>query len=76
VARQCNAWTLPYSVSVADNVDVKDGQVVSDTLRKRLEMVARDARVYGQLLARQRGADLDGGDHCFLARLRPTKNQA
>jgi FMN reductase len=73
VARQCNAWTLPYSVSVADKVDVKDGQIVNEGLRKRLEMVSRDARVYGQLLARQRQADFDCQDNCFLARLRPTK---
>jgi FMN reductase len=74
VARQCNAWTLPYSVAVADNVDVKDAQVVSEPRRKRLEMVARDARVYGELLARQRHADLHCTDNCFLARLRPAKS--
>src|SRR4051812_46688094 len=62
VARQCYAWSLPYGVSFADQVDVKDEQVVSEALRKRLEMLARDLRVYGEILARQRRADLDGID--------------
>ncbi|HWQ93866.1 MAG TPA: NAD(P)H-dependent oxidoreductase [Clostridia bacterium] len=70
VARQCNAWTLPYGVSFADKVDVRDGQIVSDTLRKRLEMLARDARVYGWLIARQRSEDLTSSDAGFLARQR------
>src|SRR5256885_16872448 len=41
VARQCYAWTLPYGVSFADEEDVKDGKLVSDTLKKRLEMFVR-----------------------------------
>ena len=57
VARQCYAWTLPYGVCLADDVDVKDGQIVSEALRERLEMLTRDLRVYGQLLARQRRTD-------------------
>src|SRR5213075_1570007 len=60
VARQCYAWCLPYGVSFADKVDVKDDQIVSDSLRTRLEILARDVRVYGQLLAAQRRADLAG----------------
>ena len=70
VARQCYAWSLPYGVAFADKVDVKDGQIVSDTLRQRLEMLVRDARVYGELLARQRHADLAGAEPGFLARHR------
>jgi FMN reductase len=70
VARQCYAWTLPYGVSFADGHDVKDGQIVSDTFKKRLEMLVRDTRIYGQLLTRQRRADLHGTDPGFLARLR------
>ena len=60
VARQCYAWTLPYGVSLTEDVDVKDGQIVSDALKQRLEMLIRDLRVYGELLARQRRADLAG----------------
>ena len=70
VARQCYAWTLPYGVSFTDGIDVKDGQVVSDSLKQRLEMLVRDLRVYGDLLARQRHADLSGTEPGFLARHR------
>ena len=70
VARQCYAWTLPYGVSLIEDVDVKDGQIASDTLRERLDMFVRDLRVYGELLARQRRTDLAGTDPGFLARHR------
>ena len=70
VARQCYAWTLPYGVCLTDDVDVKDGQIVSEALRQRLEILIRDVRVYGQLLAHQRHADLAGTDPGFLARHR------
>jgi NAD(P)H-dependent FMN reductase len=70
IARQCYAWTLPYGVSFTEEVDVRDGQIVSDTLRKRLDMLLRDARVYGALLARQRRADLACEDPGFMAKHR------
>ena len=70
VARQCYAWTLPYGVSLVEEADVKDGQIVSETLQQRLEMLVRDLRVYGELLARQRRADLAGAEPGFLARHR------
>ena len=70
VARQCYAWTLPYGVSFMDKVDVVDGQVASEPLKQRLQILGRDLRVYGQLLARQRAADLAGADPGFLARYR------
>jgi FMN reductase len=70
VIRQCYAWTLPYGASLQENVDVRNGVVVSDALKKRLEMLARDVRVYGRLLATQRAADLAGTDPGFLAQLR------
>lgn len=70
VARQCYAWTLPYGVTFADKEDVRDGAVSSDALRQRLEMLARDVRVYGALLATQRRGDLAGTEPGFLARLR------
>lgn len=71
IARQCYAWTLPYGVSLAEKVDVKDGHVTSDALRQKLEMMARDLRVYGQLLAAQRRVDLAGADPGFMAKHRP-----
>jgi FMN reductase len=70
VARQCYAWSMPYAVSFADKADFKDGQIVNDAFKQRLEMLVRDVRVYGGLLARQRHADLAGSEPGFLARLR------
>ncbi|MFM8469985.1 MAG: NADPH-dependent FMN reductase [Limisphaerales bacterium] len=70
IARQCYAWSLPYGVSFVDKEDVRDGAVASDALRQRLEMLARDVRVYGAVLAAQRQQDLAGTDLGFLARLR------
>jgi FMN reductase len=70
IARQCYAWSLPYGISFTDKQDVQNGQIVSDTFKKRLEMTIRDVRVYGELLSRQRRADLAGTDPGFLARLR------
>jgi FMN reductase len=70
VARQCYAWSLPYGVSFADEEDVKDGKVVGDAFRKRLEMFVRDVRIYGALFAQQRRADLAGTEPGFLARHR------
>jgi FMN reductase len=72
VARQCYAWTLPYGVALVEDADVKDGAIVSDALRQRLQMLVRDVRVYGELLARQRRADLAGAEPGFLARHRET----
>jgi len=71
VTRQCYAWALPYAVTCAENHDVKDGQIVSESLVKRVAMLTRDVRVYGELLARQRAADLAGTEPGFLEKLRP-----
>lgn len=70
VARQCYAWSLPYGVSFVEREDVKDGQIVNESFRQRLTMLVRDVRVYGELLAHQRRADLGGTEPGFLARLR------
>ena len=69
VARQCYAWSLPYGVSFSEDADMRDGQM-SEPLRRRLEMMIRDARVYGKLLGHQRRADLAGDEPGFLARHR------
>src|SRR5204863_7066176 len=58
VARQCYAWTMPYGMSFADDIDIKDGEIISDGFRKRLEMFVHDLHRYGGLLARQRELDL------------------
>ena len=70
VARQCYAWVMPYGVSFLEKVDVKDGKIASDELRKRLEMLQNDLQVYGKLLASQRSDDLAGTAPGFLAQLR------
>lgn len=71
VARQCYAWSLPYGISFSERDDLKDGQVASESLKKRLEMFTHDIRVYGAVLAEQRRADLAGSEPGFLARYRP-----
>lgn len=70
IARQCYAWTLPYGISFTEDVDVKEGKIVSEGLKKRLAMLIRDTRVYGEILARQRQADLAGSEPGFLAKHR------
>lgn len=70
IIRQCYAWSLPYAISFSEGKDVQDGRIVSDTLKSRLAMVARDIRVYGKLLAEQRRADLTCTDDCFMAKHR------
>jgi NAD(P)H-dependent FMN reductase len=70
VARQCYAWTLPYGVSFAEKEDVKRGQFVSGALKTRLDMLVRDVRAYGTLLARQRRTDLAGSEPGFMAKHR------
>jgi hypothetical protein len=57
-------------VSVNEDLDIKNGQIASDALKQRLEMMVRDARVYGELLARQRRTDLGGVEPGFLAKHR------
>lgn len=70
IVRQCYAWTLPYGIAFSESADLKDGQPANDSFRKRLEMLVRDTRVYGKLLARQRREDLSCTDHCFMSRHR------
>jgi NAD(P)H-dependent FMN reductase len=70
VARQCYAWSLPYTVSCIDREEVNDGQVINAALRQRLEMFVRDVAVYGRLLADQRRADLAGTEPGLMAKHR------
>lgn len=73
VARQCYAWTLPYGVAFTEGVDVKEGKVVSDSFKTRLDMFIRDVRVYGRLLAQQRRDDLGCAEPGFMARHRKSE---
>lgn len=70
VARQCYAWSLPYGVSFSDREDLKDGQVASEGLVKRMAMLVHDVHCYGTLLAEQRQRDLLSTEPGFLARYR------
>ncbi len=70
VARQCYAWSLPYGVSFSDNMDLKDGEIVGEQFKNRIDMFVRDVVIYGNVLAQQRRADLAGNEIGFLARHR------
>ena len=50
VARQCYAWVMPYGVSFMEKVDVKEGQIATDELKNRLEMLQKDIQVYGSMM--------------------------
>src|SRR5438552_14195474 len=68
VARQCYAWTLPYGISFTEEEDVKGTEIVNEIFKRRVEMLIRDARVYGEVLARQRRADVTGAEPGAVAR--------
>jgi NAD(P)H-dependent FMN reductase len=70
VARQCYAWSLPYGVACIDREEVHEGEIVSPSVKHRLEMFVRDVHIYGELLACQRQADLTGTDPGLMARHR------
>jgi len=55
---------------VADATKTATPAKLNDSFKARLDMMLRDVRVYGALLSRQRQADLDAADPCFLARHR------
>ena len=75
VARQCYAWSMPYGVSFVETEDVKGDKIASDAFKRRVEMFTRDVRIYGEVLAKQRRADLAGTGPGFLAKHRvPAKN--
>ena len=59
-SRQCYAWSMPYGISFADGEDVKNGKIAGKKFEERLEMFARDVRIYGEIIAKQRRADLKG----------------
>jgi FMN reductase len=70
VARQCYAWSLPYGVSFADQIDVKEDSIINETFDTRLDMLAHDVCTYGLVLAGQRKADLAASAPGFMAKHR------
>jgi len=51
--RQCYGWSLPYGVSVNGEDDLENGKISNSKLKSRLEMLARDLVVYGNLIRQQ-----------------------
>lgn len=69
--RQCYGWSLPYGVSVNDGNELEDGKITNQRLKSRLEMLARDLVVYGNLIRKQFVTDMDGNSsNTFAAHYR------
>jgi len=57
--RQCYGWSMPYGLSVNPEEDFDDsGNLVSEKLSNRVDMVARDLVVYGKIIRQQFVNDL------------------
>ncbi len=69
VIRQCYGWSMPYGVSIIDSEDFADGKI-TPKLESRLDMLARDLVVYGNLLRQQFMRDLDDSANTFVSRYR------
>ena len=67
--RQCYGWSMPYGVSLNDREDFTDGRM-NPKLESRLDMLARDIVVYGNILRQQFVTDLGDSDNTFASRYR------
>ena len=68
--RQCYGWSLPYGVSVSDKEDFVEGKVMPK-LESRLEIMARDLVVYGDLVRQQFARDVSNNStNTFASRYR------
>ena len=67
--RQCYGWSMPYGVSLNDREDFTDGKM-NPKLESRLDMLARDIVVYGNILRQQFVTDLGDSDNTFASRYR------
>lgn len=56
--RQCYGWSLPYGVGAPAAAVSPSCEVTDARVRQRLEMLARDLVVYGELIRDQRRRDL------------------
>ncbi|HYL66402.1 MAG TPA: NAD(P)H-dependent oxidoreductase [Nitrosopumilaceae archaeon] len=69
--RQCYGWSLPYGISVNGEDDLENGKIVHQRMKSRLEMLARDLVVYGNLIRQQFVNDMKGNfPDTFAARYR------
>jgi FMN reductase len=70
VVRQCYGWSIPYGISVIDGEDFVNGKI-NPKLESRLDMLARDLVVYGDIIHQQFVKDLDGvSSNTFASRYR------
>ena len=68
--RQCYGWSIPYGVSVSDSDDFINGKITTK-LESRLDMLARDLVIYGDLIRQQFVRDLnDSSVNTFVSRYR------
>ena len=68
--RQCYGWSLPYGISVSDSEDFVNGKI-NPKLESRLDMLARDLVVYGDIIRQQFVRDLIGvSSNTFASRYR------
>jgi FMN reductase len=65
--RQCYGWSMPYGVSVSDSEDFVNGKM-NPKLEFRLEILARDLVVYGNILRQQFLSDMGGSENTFASR--------
>ena len=56
--RQCYGWSVPYGIAVNGEDDLENGKIANPKLKLRLEMLARDLVVYGNLLRQQFVSDV------------------
>ncbi len=56
--RQCYGWSVPYGIAVNGEDDLENGKIANPKLKSRLEMLARDLVVYGNLLRQQFVSDV------------------
>ncbi|MGI9566839.1 MAG: NADPH-dependent FMN reductase [Nitrosopumilus sp.] len=70
--RQCYGWSMPYGVSVNSDQDFdKQGNITNKNILSRIETIARDLAVYGNLIADQYKKDLQSEEqNTFAARYR------
>lgn len=68
--RQCYGWSIPYGVSVSDSEDFVNGKI-NPKLESRLDMLARDLVVYGDIIRQQFVKDLNNvSTNTFASRYR------
>jgi NAD(P)H-dependent FMN reductase len=68
--RQCYGWSIPYGVSVSVSHDFVNGKITTK-LESRLDMLARDLVVYGDIIHQQFVKDLHSAHtNTFASRYR------